>query len=436
MPSISSWYAIHFRTIAAGSGWNNESLVVCFQKGLSEALKDELATQEPSNDLEALIDLAVRLDNRLRERKLSHQFVFTPPFSPVPTELLPLSQGSPEPMQLGGTRISPSERDRPDCLDISFLPAQSSWETLDPVQAGRTVTGITSIAPPSNSGLFLSITLAWGNHKKHLKAMVDSGAAGNFMDFSLARSLKVPTESLVIPLTVTALKGRPLRPGEVTLLTAPLYLSIHKHRKSCVSIWYGVQCFLWFSVTPGFFNITPTGAILSWGPTCHVTCLIQSSSDSTLESQEPLDLSQVPTQYHHLKAVFTKKKAMSLPPHCPSDCAIDLISGTCPPRGRIFSFSSPECAAMDNYIEEALAAGVIRPAGAGFFFVGKKDGGLRPCIDYRGLNKIGIWNRYPLRLMATAFELLQGASIFTKLDLRNSYHLWRIRQGWWVEDCI
>ncbi len=52
-----------------------------------------------------------------------------------------------------------------------------------------------------------------------------------------------------------------------------------------------------------------TATILSWGPTCHVTCLIQSSSDSTLKSQEPLDLSQVPTQYHHLKAVFSKKKS-------------------------------------------------------------------------------------------------------------------------------
>ncbi len=31
--------------------------------------------------------------------------------------------------------------------------------------------------------------------------------------------------------------------------------------------------------------------------------------------------------------------------------------------------------------------------------------------------------------MATAFELLQGASIFTMLDLRNAYHLVRIRQG-------
>ncbi len=61
--------------------------------------------------------------------------------------------------------------------------------------------------------------------------------------------------------------------------------------------------------------------------------------------------------------------------------------------------------------------------------MGKKDGGLRPCINYRGLNKITVRNRYPLPLMATAFELLQGASIFTKLDLRNAYHLVRIRQG-------
>lgn len=88
---------------------------------------------------------------------------------------------------------------------------------------------------------------------------------------------------------------------------------------------------------------------------------------------------------------------------------------------------------MDLYIKESLAAGIIRastfPAGAGFFFVQKKDGGLRPCIDYRGLNKITVWNQYPLPLMATAFELLQGASVFTKLDLSNAYHLVRIRQG-------
>ncbi len=88
---------------------------------------------------------------------------------------------------------------------------------------------------------------------------------------------------------------------------------------------------------------------------------------------------------------------------------------------------------MDWYIRESLQTGLIRhsssPAGAGFFLVQKKDGSLRPCIDYRGLNDITVKNRYPLPLMSSAFELLQGAQVFTKLDLRNAYHLVRIQEG-------
>ena len=41
---------------------------------------------------------------------------------------------------------------------------------------------------------------------------------------------------------------------------------------------------------------------------------------------------------------------------------------------------------MRNYVSESLASGIIRPSSspvaAGFFFVAKKDGSLRPCIDY------------------------------------------------------
>ena len=88
---------------------------------------------------------------------------------------------------------------------------------------------------------------------------------------------------------------------------------------------------------------------------------------------------------------------------------------------------------MEEYIQGSLAAGIIRPssspAGAGFFFVSKKDKSLRLRIDYRGLNDITVKNRYPLTLLSTAFELLQGATVFTKLDLRNAYHLVRIREG-------
>ncbi len=146
-----------------------------------------------------------------------------------------------------------------------------------------------------------------------------------------------------------------------------------------------------------------------------------------------MSLADVPEAYHDLRAVFSKSRASSLPPHRPYDCAIDLLPGTSPPKGRLYSLSRPEREAMERYIHDSLVAGIIRPssspAGAGFFFVEKKDGSLRPCIDYRGLNDITVKNRYPLPLMSSAFELLQGATIFTKLDLRSAYHLVRIREG-------
>ncbi|KAI3357028.1 hypothetical protein L3Q82_003662 [Scortum barcoo] len=49
--------------------------------------------------------------------------------------------------------------------------------------------------------------------------------------------------------------------------------------------------------------------------------------------------------------------------------------------------------------------------GAGFFFMGKKDGSLQPCIDYSALNDITVKNRHPLPLISSAFKLLQQARI-------------------------
>lgn len=82
---------------------------------------------------------------------------------------------------------------------------------------------------------------------------------------------------------------------------------------------------------------------------------------------------------------------------------------------------------MEAYIEEALASGFIHPstspAAAGFFFVEKKDGGLQPCIDYRGLNAITVKYSYPLPLVPSALEQLREAKIFTKLYLRSAFRL-------------
>ena len=40
-----------------------------------------------------------------------------------------------------------------------------------------------------------------------------------------------------------------------------------------------------------------------------------------------------------------------------------------------------------------------------------------------------VQNKYSLPLIDSAFVPLRGATVFTKLDLRNAYHLVRIREG-------
>ncbi len=75
-----------------------------------------------------------------------------------------------------------------------------------------------------------------------------------------------------------------------------------------------------------------------------------------------MDLSNVPSEYRDLKGVFSKSRAASLPPHRPYDCAIDLLPGTSPPKGKLYSLSAPEREAMEKYISDSLAAKIIRPS--------------------------------------------------------------------------
>ena len=61
----------------------------------------------------------------------------------------------------------------------------------------------------------------------------------------------------------------------------------------------------------------------------------------------------------------------------------------------------------------------ISPLGTPVLFVKKKDGSLRICIDYHQLNKINIKNKYPLPRIDDIFDQLQGASLFSKIELKS-----------------
>ncbi|KAI3819527.1 hypothetical protein L1987_13368 [Smallanthus sonchifolius] len=61
-------------------------------------------------------------------------------------------------------------------------------------------------------------------------------------------------------------------------------------------------------------------------------------------------------------------------------------------------------------------------------FIKKKDGSIRMCIDYHELNKRTVKNKYPLPRIDDLFDQLQGASWFSKIDLRSRYHQLQVRK--------
>jgi hypothetical protein len=91
-----------------------------------------------------------------------------------------------------------------------------------------------------------------------------------------------------------------------------------------------------------------------------------------------------------------------------------------------------ELQALWDYLQEMLELGKIRPskspAAAPIVFVPKAHArGFRLCVDYRGLNKVTIANRYSLLIMSELQDRVRGAKIFTKIDLKNGYNLIRIK---------
>ncbi|RVW20291.1 Retrovirus-related Pol polyprotein from transposon 17.6 [Vitis vinifera] len=120
-----------------------------------------------------------------------------------------------------------------------------------------------------------------------------------------------------------------------------------------------------------------------------------------------------------------------LPPEREVEFTIDLVPGTGPMSKAPYRMAPVELKELKVQLQELLDKGFIRPSvspwGAPVLFVKKKDGSMRLCIDYRELNKVTVRNKYPLPRIDDLFDQLQGACVFSKIDLRSGYHQLRVR---------
>jgi len=115
------------------------------------------------------------------------------------------------------------------------------------------------------------------------------------------------------------------------------------------------------------------------------------------------------------------------------DHAIDLKEIFKLQKGRIYPLSKNEREEIQNFIEDQLRKGYIRPSKSPqtslVFFVGKKDGSKWIVMDYYNLNNQTVKNNYPLPLITELIDNIGSKKVFTKMDLRWGFNNMRIKEG-------
>jgi hypothetical protein len=122
-----------------------------------------------------------------------------------------------------------------------------------------------------------------------------------------------------------------------------------------------------------------------------------------------------------------------MPPDRDIEFIFELIPGTAPIAQRPYRMNPQELEELKKQLADMLSKGLIHPNaspwGSTVLFVDKRDGTIRLCVDYRRLNEVTIKNKYPLPKIEDLFDQLNGAKVFSKIDLRTGYHQLKVRES-------
>ena len=105
----------------------------------------------------------------------------------------------------------------------------------------------------------------------------------------------------------------------------------------------------------------------------------------------------------------------------------DINTGIAPAIHQLpYKSAWKERVVIQDQVEGMLRRGVIEPSDSPWsspvVLVKKKDGTWRFCVDYRKLNAVTVKDSYPLPRIADTLSRLEGATLFSSMDLQSGYH--------------
>ncbi|SPC61518.1 uncharacterized protein UHOD_11135 [Ustilago sp. UG-2017b] len=441
--------------------WGEDAMAWFFYRGLKENVKDDLSRSGKPTDLETLVQRSLEIDNciaeQISEKKRTITRSANPTTMPVsnppiaPTTVHPSSPSILRAPLTTAGKLDPEEYKRRQTNNLCIYCASSGHVVTDlhdvMIDCGATTNFIDSCfitlhsLPLTSKPLTETLLLADGKTQVIISEEVQlSCLVAELFPFDITfqvTDLGLCPIILGLPWLRGANPNIDWQAGDITMRSPPLtpsQMAPSQSSSTLSSASLDIDVIDAFAFDKSLRSDCITSGTLYPSPIQSQQLLATTitSSDTTTALAYDTGLSDIiPPEYHQYLDVFSRVRADKLPPHRTYDHYIPLEEGKSPPFGPIYSLSEHELKALRGYLEENLAKGFVSPsdslAASPILFIKKKDGSLRLCVDYRGLNQITIRNRYPLPLIDELLDRLREARFFTPFRTRYGLFQYNIK---------
>ena len=317
--------------------------------------------------------------------------------------------------------------------------------------------------PKSGPVLVVAMILYFGDQEETVRALLDTGSTVPILSLGFVEKHQVPIVERATKRIIQHYAGQEVS-GAGEYFTSPLLLQHRQHftrvsfevaplagdHDIILPCWWLAKYKCDLLASNGRIKFTSgecqrkstmernnTGFSLEWD-----SSIINNSNTGILgmvaaaPSDDDLNvaINKVLEAYSKFIPIMTAEMAAVLPEHSVYDHAIDLKEGQTPPWGPIYPLNETKLEELRNWLKKMIDMGAVRESKSScsspMLFIPKGHGrGLRLCINYKGINKITVPNCYPLPNRDELKEPIRGAKWFNKIDLKNGYHLIRIKEG-------